>query len=160
MKWLRADLEAAVKNRGNVPWIVTMHHHSEYSSSSHGMDATVMRGREALVPLWDEFHVDLNLAGHDHNYERSKPLTGPASEPTVHEAFADGTVYVVCAGAGADPYPSGTSDFTATSRDYKTSGAFGFYAMLSADKTSLTFQAHELRADGSDPIVDDITITK
>lgn len=158
--WLRADLEAANKNRANVPWIVTMHHHSEYSSSSHGTDSDVLRVREFFVPIWDEFHVDMNVAGHDHNYERTKPLSGPATTPTIHDSFADGTVYVVCAGAGADAYSAGISDFTAESRDYKTNGAFGFYAFLKADKTSLKLETHELRADGSDPVTDEVLITK
>ena len=159
-KWLRADLEAANENRANVPWIVTMHHHSEFSSSNHGTDADVTRVRNFFVPIWDEFHVDLNVAGHDHNYERTKPVTGPAESPVVKDSFAEGTVYVVCAGAGADAYSAGTSAFTATSRDYKDSGAFGFYAFLKVDKGSLKLEAHELRGDGSDPIIDEMTITK
>lgn len=159
-EWLRADLEAANENRASVPWIITMHHHSEYSSSNHGTDADVLRVREFFVPIWDEFHVDMNVAGHDHNYERTKPISGPAMTPTVHDAFADGTVYVVCAGAGADAYSAGMSDFTAVSRDYKTGGALGFYGFLNADKSSLKLTTHELRADGSDPVADEVTITK
>jgi acid phosphatase type 7 len=159
-KWLRADLEAANKNRSNVPWIVTMHHHSEFSSANHGQDKDVLRVRDFFVPLWDEFHVDLNVAGHDHNYERTKPLTGPAATPTVKDSFADGTVYLVCAGAGADAYSAGTSAFTEVSRDYKTGGALGFYAFLKADKASLKLESHELRSDASDPIIDEMTITK
>jgi hypothetical protein len=80
--------------------------------------------------------------------------------PTIHDSFADGTVYVVCAGAGADPYSAGMSDFTAASREYTTNGALGFYALLKADKTSLKLETHELRADGSDPLTDEVLITK
>ena len=159
-EWLRADLGAANENRSNVPWILTMHHHSAYSSSNHGEDKDVLRGRDFFVPIWDEFHVDMDIAGHDHNYERSKPLTGPADSPTVHTSFADGTTYLVCAGAGADAYSAGMSPFTAISRDYKTGGALGFYGILKATKASLTLEAHELRADESDPVFDTITMTK
>jgi acid phosphatase type 7 len=157
--WLREDLDAANKNRAAVPWIVTVHHHSPYSSSEHGKDRDVLLGRSYFGPLYDEFHVDLVLAGHDHNYERSKPLTtNPDNLPTVQTSFDKGTVYVVCAGSGADPYPSGVSDFTEISRDYKTGGALGFYGMLKAKKTSLVFDAHELRLDATDPVVDTLTI--
>lgn len=159
-KWLRADLETAKARRAEVPWIVTVHHHAEYSSSNHGDDADVLRGREYFVPLWDEFDVDLAIAGHDHNYERSKPLSGPPYEPVVHDDFAKGTVYLVCAGAGADAYSAGTSAFTAVSRDYKSGGALGFYALVRATQKELKLEAHELRADGSDPVFDEITITK
>jgi acid phosphatase type 7 len=160
-KWLRADLEAAKANRANVPWIITMHHHSDFSASNHGNDTDVLRVREFFVPIWDEFHVDLNVAGHDHNYERTKPLTGPAMAPTVKDSFADGTVYVVCAGAGADAYSAGMQPFTEMSRAYDmTTGGFGFYSFIKATKASLTLESHEVRADGSDPIIDTMTITK
>ncbi|APR74775.1 Purple acid phosphatase [Minicystis rosea] len=158
--WLEADLDAANKNRSTVPWILTMHHHPEYSSSLHGNDQDVLRGREFFGPIWDKYHVDVVLAGHDHNYERSKPLTGPTDTPTVHSNFADGTVYMVCAGAGADSYSAGNSTFTQSSHDYKSGGAIGLYGVLTADAKSLTIDAHELRVDGSDPVFDTFTITK
>src|SRR5262249_4909116 len=103
--WLREDLQAANDKRAELPWIITRHHHAAYSPSNHGEDADVLRGRAFFGPIYDEFHVDLALAGHDHNYERTKPLTtGAGGAPTVQTDFADGTVYIVCAGAGADPY--------------------------------------------------------
>lgn len=160
-EWLRADLAAADMNRAAVPWIITVHHHSPYSSSSHGTDADVLRGRAHFGPIYDEFHVDLVLAGHDHNYERSKPVTTSADGvPTVQASFADGTVYVVCAGSGADAYSAGVSDFTELSRDYKTGDAIGNYGMLEATMTELRFEAHELRLDASDPVFDTLTITR
>jgi hypothetical protein len=162
--WLDADLGAANQNRAKVPWIVTMHHHSEFSSSTHGKDGDVLKGRQYFVPIWDKYHVDLNIAGHDHNYERSKPLTGPLAgstfDPVIKTSPADGTVYVVCAGAGAPSYGAGTSAFTETSHDIETSGAIGLYGLLTADATSLKLDAYELRSDASDPIIDTLTITK
>jgi hypothetical protein len=158
--FLDADLDAANKNRAKVPWIITMHHHPEYSSSSHGADADVLRGRAYFAPIWDKYHVDLTLAGHDHNYERSKPLTGPTDSPTVHADPKDGTVYVVCAGSGADAYSAGTSNFTEKSHDYKDGAALGLYGLLTLEKASLKLEAHELRADKSDPIFDTLTISK
>lgn len=160
-KWLKADLDAANKNRGVVPWIVTMHHHSDFSSSSHGEDADVLRVRSLFVPIWDEFKVDLNVAGHDHNYERTKAITGPADNPVVQTMPGQGTVYVVCAGAGADAYGNGTSAFTETSRTYDTAmGSLGFYSIMEISKTSLKFDAYELRADATDPVIDTFTLTK
>ncbi|UQA59666.1 purple acid phosphatase family protein [Polyangium aurulentum] len=162
--WLEKDLAAANANRANVPWIVAMHHHAEFSSSSHGDDGEVLRGREFFVPIWDKHHVDLIVAGHDHNYERSKPLSGPLSgatkDPVVHDTPAEGTLYMVCAGAGADPYGNGTSAFTQTSRTYDGVSSYGFYSFLKINKTSLTLESHELRADESDPVIDTITINK
>lgn len=157
--WLEKDLTEANKNRANVPWVIVDHHHPEFSSSSHGKDADVLRVRSFLVPLWDKYHVDLVLTGHDHNYERSKPVTGPADTPIVTTADK-GTTYVVCAGAGADAYSAGTSTFTDVSRDYKSGGAIGFYTILTASKSALIIDSRELRADATDPTFDTITINK
>ena len=158
--WLAADLAAANQNRATVPWILTMHHRGPFSSSSHGEDKDVHRTRAAFMPLFDEHHVDMDIAGHDHNYERTKPLSGDPVTPTLHESPKDGTVYLLCAGAGAPAYSPGTSDFTAISKGYKTGGAIGVYAYLTATKTELTLESHELRPDGTDPVFDTYTITK
>jgi hypothetical protein len=158
--WLEADLTAANANRAKVPWIIALHHHGEYSSSNHGADEDVLRGREFFVPIWDKHHLDLSVDGHDHNYERSKPLTGPPESPTVVATPAEGTMYIVCAGTGAPAYSAGTNVWTDFSLDYKTSGAIGFYGMLKATQTELKIEGYELRSDGSDPMIDTFTITK
>ena len=159
-EWLTADLDAATKNRAKVPWIVTVNHHSAFSSANHGMDDDVLLGRAYFVPIWDKYHVDLALGGHDHNYERTKPLTGPAATPTVHASAKDGTVYVVCAGAGADSYDPSTSNFTEVSHGYDNATVLGLYGVLSVTHGTLKLEAHELRPDASDPIFDTLTITK
>jgi hypothetical protein len=156
--WLNADLDKANKNRAKVPWIVAVHHHGEFSSGNHGMDADVLRGRAYTVPIWDKYHVNLVLAGHDHNYERSKPLTGPADTPTIKQSSKDGTTYVICAGSGADSYTPGMSNFTEVSHGYGKNGSIGVYGLLKADPKKLVLEAHELHADASDPVFDTLTI--
>ncbi|MRG95276.1 purple acid phosphatase family protein [Polyangium spumosum] len=162
--WLEKDLEAANTNRANVPWIVGVHHHAEFSASSHGDDADVLLGRQFFVPIWDKYEVDLMVLGHDHNYERTKPLTGPLAEgtldPVVQMPGAKGTVYMVCAGAGADAYGNGTRVWTDKSFTYDGKSVFGFYSFLKASKTSLTIESHELRPDETDPVIDEYTLTK
>lgn len=158
--WLEADLTAAQANRAKVPWIIAVHHRPEYSSSTHGKDPDVLTGRTWFGPEWDKYHVDLVLAGHDHDYERTKPLTGPTDSPTLHTENKDGTVYVVCAGSGADAYSSATSTFSALSRDFTNGTALGLYSVLTVTPASLKIEAHELLADASDPIFDTVTLTK
>jgi acid phosphatase type 7 len=159
-EWLTADLDAATNNRAKVPWIVTVNHHSAFSSANHGGDADVLLGRAYFVPIWDKYHVDLALGGHDHDYERTKPLTGPAATPTVHVDAKDGTVYVVCAGSGADSYAPGKNNFTELSHGYDDTAVLGLYGILSATTGTLKLEAHELRPDASDPVFDTLTITK
>ena len=157
--FLEADLTAADANRVNVPWVVTVSHHSVYSSSDHAKDKDVLAIRAFVTPIWDKHHVDLAINGHDHNYERSKPLTGPSDNPTIQSDPKLGTVYVVCAGTGADAYGSGTSSFTAVSHEFKNVG-IGVYSFLTATSTSLTLDAHMATAAGDDPKIDSFTITK
>lgn len=168
--WLDADLAAANQNRAQVPWIVTVSHHSVFSSSNHGDDSDVLKDREYLVPMFDKHHVDLAVNGHDHNYERTHPLTGPLTgtkkDPVVKATPAEGTVYVVCAGTGAPDYSPGTSAFTAFSAGFNGStGAIGVYGILTADATTLKLEGHHLTADAggtvdTDPLIDSFTITK
>jgi hypothetical protein len=156
--WLEDDLTAADKNRAAVPWVIVNHHHHEYSASTHGTDKDVLAVRSFLVPIWDKHHVDLSVTGHDHNYERTKPLTGPADAPTVHDANKDGTVYVVCAGTGADAYSAGMQPWLAMSHDYKQ--AIGVYGMLTVTKDKLTVDGYLMTAAGDDPSIDHYEMTK
>lgn len=157
LAWLKADLDAAVKDRAAHPWIIAIHHHGEWTSSSHADDKDVLEVRKSLVPLWDEAGVDLVLDGHDHNYERSKKLKlGGDGKPVI----GAGTTYVVCAGSGADGYGSGKSDWTEKTFDYSKGPAIGVYGVLTMERTKLSFETHALTPSGDDPIVDQFELTK
>lgn len=103
--FLDADLTAAAA----APWKIVVHHRPTWSAGSgHGSDIDL---RAAWAPVIDAHHVDLVLNGHDHNYERSKPIRDSLSRPTP----AEGTIYVVAGAAGADLHVSGTGWWTAVS---------------------------------------------
>src|SRR6185503_15453317 len=68
--FLEEDL-AATSQR----WKFVVFHHPVYSSSQHGSDTTI---RSNLTPLFDAYGVDVVFMGHDHDYERTKPLVGNA----------------------------------------------------------------------------------
>jgi len=108
--WLRDDLSAV--DRAVTPWIFVVHHKPMYTSATaHDPDISL---RTSWQPIYDEFNVDFVFNGHNHNYERSLPIRGFASgtsEGQVQPAgtngipqAANGTVYVVAAGAGAPLY--------------------------------------------------------
>jgi acid phosphatase type 7 len=70
-RWLRTDL-AAHPTRCTLAYA----HHPRFSSGFHGSDRT-------LVDLWRALYAagaDVVLAGHDHHYERFRPLT-PTGRP-------------------------------------------------------------------------------
>jgi hypothetical protein len=73
-RWLEQTLREAVDHRG-IDWIVVQMHQDALSSSKtgNGSDKGI---REAWLPLFDRYGVDLVVCGHDHDYERSYPVRG------------------------------------------------------------------------------------
>jgi hypothetical protein len=78
--WLENTL-AAARAGTSVDWIIVQMHQCALSSSTdNGCDAGI---RQAWVPLFDQYQVDLVVNGHDHDYDRSYPVRGftPAPYP-------------------------------------------------------------------------------
>lgn len=73
-RWLEQTLRRASRDR-DIDWIVVQMHQDALSSSKtgNGSDKGI---REAWLPLFDRYGVDLVLCGHDHDYERSFPVRG------------------------------------------------------------------------------------
>lgn len=67
-QWLKKELA-----QSQAPWKIVLAHHPIYSSGEHGFNP---RLHETLEPMLIKNHVDLYLAGHDHDYERFKPIAG------------------------------------------------------------------------------------
>jgi predicted phosphodiesterase len=89
--WLDRDLAATTQ-----PWKIVYMHRPPYSSGDHGSDTSL---RAKLAPVLEKHRVQLVLAGHDHNYERTTPQNGIA--------------YVVTGGGGRGTRSVGKSSFTA-----------------------------------------------
>ena len=92
MIWLEESLASST-----ATWKIVFAHHPLYSSGVHGSSPKLI---EKLSPLFDRYGVQLYLNGHDHNYERTKPI--------------EGTTYLTC-GSGAKTRPVWNSDWTARS---------------------------------------------
>ena len=99
--WLENDLQNADRR-----WIVAVFHRPAYSSGPHGSTANV---QTYLVPLFEQYGVDVVLNGHDHTYERTCPIKHNACT-TVDDG---GVVYIVTGGAGASAYTPAADWFTA-----------------------------------------------
>jgi hypothetical protein len=91
-EWLAADAAAS-----DAPWKFAFLHHPPYSSGLHGQEG---RNRRWLPPLFSKLGFAAVFAGHDHHYERSKPI--------------DGVTYIVTGGGGALLYGAGELPFQAT----------------------------------------------
>ncbi len=73
-RWLEESLARAAGDHG-IDWIIVQMHQDALSSSHYGNGSD--KGiREAWLPLFDRYGVDLVLCGHDHDYERSWPVRG------------------------------------------------------------------------------------
>jgi 3',5'-cyclic AMP phosphodiesterase CpdA len=73
-RWLEETLAAASKDP-SIDWIIVQMHQDAMSSSKNGNGSD--KGiREAWLPLFDRYGVDLVLCGHDHDYERTWPVRG------------------------------------------------------------------------------------
>jgi acid phosphatase type 7 len=127
LKWLQADLKANKQD-----WLVAYCHHPPYTKGSHNSDndrdseARMRMMRERVLPMLEEYGLDLMLTGHSHAYERSyltdghyglshtlnekenfksmkdgrKDGTGIYTKPTRGPAAHEGAVYVVAGSSG------------------------------------------------------------
>jgi predicted MPP superfamily phosphohydrolase len=93
-QWLRKTLATRVEPD---TWTIVATHKPAYSAGQHGSDENV---QAQWAPLFAEYDIPLVISGHDHDYQRSKPI--------------DGVTYLV-SGAGAKVRPTGHADFTAVS---------------------------------------------
>ncbi len=76
---------STARNDETIDWIVVQMHQDALSSSitGNGSDLGI---REAWLPLFDQYGVDLVVCGHDHDYERSFPVRGYDSNVGVEAA--------------------------------------------------------------------------
>ena len=84
-----------------APWKIAFFHHPFWSSGEHGSAVGL---RRQYAPIFEETGVALVLAGHDHDYERSKPMRGDGVAPP----GTRGIPYVVVGCGGATPRPFDT----------------------------------------------------
>jgi len=75
--WLKQDLAAAQSNPA-IHWTILYWHHPPYTRGSYNSDteAELVNVRKNLVPILENYKVDLVMSGHSHVYERSRLMKG------------------------------------------------------------------------------------
>ncbi len=98
-EWLERELAGS-----KATWRFVACHHPAYSSAVGRQNDALFR---EWTPVFDKYHVDVVLQGHDHAYLRTHPMKGgkPVATP------AEGTVYVVSV-SGTKFYPQAQHDYT------------------------------------------------
>ncbi|MBY0280522.1 metallophosphoesterase family protein, partial [Candidatus Binatia bacterium] len=74
MTWVEADLQATTAD-----WVIAYWHHPPYSKGllhDSDVEAREIEMRQKVLPVLEDYGVDLVLNGHSHNYERSYLLDG------------------------------------------------------------------------------------
>lgn len=102
--WLADTLAGATE-----PWRIVLLHHPPYSSGLHGSS---LAARRAFSPLFERYGVQLVVSGHEHDYQRSRPIGG--------------VTYLVTGGA-ATTRRTGEEDFTAASFSWHHFVELGVY---------------------------------
>ncbi|MHA8060571.1 metallophosphoesterase [Aquirufa beregesia] len=73
LNWLKEDLKATKQD-----WKVVYFHFPVYTKGTYDSDVSgeIIKLRDYLTRVFDEYGVDLVMSGHSHVYERSRPLKG------------------------------------------------------------------------------------
>jgi hypothetical protein len=139
--WLAQDLAVT-----RQPWKVVFFHYPVWSSGEHGSQPKIQR---EYPPLFEQYGVDLVLTGHDHNYERTRPMKGTA----VAASGTKGITYVVVGSGGASlrSFPNTQPAWTA----YRNNSHGGF---LSVVVDGGTLSAKFITVGGT--VRDSFTLTK
>lgn len=98
-KWLEDKLAHT-----KATWKFAVYHHPAYSSGGNRDNLEV---RSEWGPLFDKYHVDLALQGHDHAYLRTYPMKGNQRVASPKE----GTVYIISV-SGTKTYAQAPHDYT------------------------------------------------
>ncbi len=107
-RWLDRTLQQA-RDDVDTDWIVVCMHQVAMSSA-HNFNGADLGIRQAWLPLFDKYAVDLVLTGHEHHFERTLAVRGTDSANTLRPKVADpnlsvvdttrGTVHMIIGGGG------------------------------------------------------------
>jgi hypothetical protein len=152
-----AWLESVLADNPNK-WTVVTFHHPVFSVSSGRDNAAI---RDAWMPLFERYDVDLVLQGHDHAYGRGNLTSNEADLPAGATAARSnrGPVYLVSV-AGPKYYvldPTDANNWTANHAHLRTSLANTQLYQL-VDVTSGELHVESWNVSGE--MVDGFTITK
>jgi tetratricopeptide (TPR) repeat protein len=137
LAWLEDDLAASA-----ATWKFVNFHHPPFSAGGayHASDRLVRKN--ILHPIFERHGVDMVICGHDHNYERTKPIGTNRSGHAV--------TYVVAGNGGTPMRWAGTREWTV-----HVQRVFGFVT-VDIDGAQAHLQAHDTHGN----VIDQLLIDK
>eukprot|EP00753_Platysulcus_tardus_P018113 PLAT6721.1.p1 GENE.PLAT6721.1~~PLAT6721.1.p1 ORF type:complete len:423 (-),score=153.50 PLAT6721.1:149-1417(-) len=162
--WFSADLAAAAAPaaRAKTPWLLVTAHRPLYCSTDDYYDCHMNAKwmRDALEPLMKAAKVDLYLAGHLHNYERTLPVY---NETVTSQDYNDprGTVHAVvgCPGSDEGLTPGFTSPQPAWSA-FRNGTHYCYASINIHNATAMTFDWVMTDVGDAGTVGDSFTIVK
>jgi len=136
--WMEEQLKST-----KATWKFAMYHHPAYSSAPKRDNVDV---REKWGSLFDQYHLDMALQGHDHGYLRTKPMRAgkEAASP------AEGTIYVVSV-SGTKHYDVGQFDYAAKTLDHLST--YQLLDIQTSPENKLTYRAYDIDGKMQDELV-------
>jgi hypothetical protein len=155
--WLDGVLKNA-KQDPSILWTVISHHRPHFNIGNHSGSSFPGDWKPVMWPVYDNNGVDLILNGHDHNYQRSKPINLKVSSSSPVSKYGsqigEGRCQIICGGAGAPLYAVDASKADGWAmQKYEQTDNFVF---LEVNGCKITITAY--RADGS--VLDNFVLDK
>jgi len=158
------DLKKASENK-DVNWIVVSSYGPPYTSPSE--HTAFKEIRDVYHPIFEKYGVDLVLSGHNHNYQRTHPITynpNDSSEPVVtndrsteYDSQKDGIVFAIVGTGGVNFY---SFDGQAPFVDTQFANKFGFLNIDISNGNPHTKLTGTFYDNKGDQILDQFAIDK
>ena len=136
-EWLEEQLANT-----KATWKFVVYHHPAYSSGPRRDNPEV---RALWGALFDKYHVDLALQGHDHAYLR----TWPMRDQKRVDSLSEGTIYIVSV-SGTKYYEQGEFDYT----EFGMTNVSTYQVLdIQIEGKQLTYKAYDAEGDVRDEFV-------
>ncbi len=136
-EWLEEQLAAT-----EATWKFVVYHHPAYSSGPRRDNADI---RALWGTLFDKYHVDLALQGHDHAYLR----TWPMRDQKRVDSPSEGTIYIVSV-SGTKFYEQGEFDYT----EFGMTNVSTYQVLdIQIDGNRLAYKAYDIEGSVRDEFV-------
>jgi len=136
--WLEKQL-----SESKSTWKFAVYHHPMFSSADDRDNDDV---REQWGPLFDQYHVDMALQGHDHAYLRTPPMRD--GKPAA--SAADGTYYVISV-SGTKFYDQEKHDYAAVA--FPDTQTYQVIDIVPGEVERLTYRAYDISGKVRDEVV-------